>query len=185
MQNLQAERLPKGHKVASPGAAIATIGFFLPWVLASCEGQAMASFSGWDLATGSTINLGFYAQQLPGQPAIFLILLAGLGALGLAYLALRRGAVRKLLDGLALAGLGGLALLIVLSQFSGAQEDAAREGIALDYQLGFWAVVLGHLAVVIGGVMNLIGKGQSLPVSEATQASASPPPEPRSSAPSE
>ena len=146
-------RLSKGYKVASPGAGVAVLCFFLPWILVSCGGQGV-TLSGWELAAGTTVGVGFSAQQVPGEPILFLVLLAGLGVLALAYFALQRGYLTKL-DGLGPIGLGALPLLVLFIQFSGTREQAAQQGFVVEYQYGLWGVVLGYIATIVGGVMNM------------------------------
>lgn len=154
MDQTKLAKLPKGHKVASPAATIAILCFFLPWILVSCSGQPIKSFSGWELAAGTSMAIGFgQAQEIPGNPILFLVLLAGLGVLALAYFALQRGAATKL-DGWGLIGLGALPLLVLLPQLGG-QNEAAQQGIQIDYQYGLWGVILGYIAVIVGGVLNL------------------------------
>lgn len=147
-------RLSKGYKVSSSGAGVAVLCFFLPWIRVSCGGQSVATLSGWELAAGTTVGAGFSAQQVPGEPILFLVLLAGLGVLALAYFSLQRGYLTKL-DGLGPIGLGVLALLVLFIQFSGARERAAQQGFVVEYQYGFWGVVLGYIATIVGGVMNM------------------------------
>lgn len=147
------EKTSKGHKVGSGGAAVAILCFFLPWVLVSC-GDLQVKMSGWQLAAGTTIGEGYFAQQIPGKPILFLVFLAGLGVLALAYLAYKRGMLTPI-DGYGLIGLGALPLLILLAQFSGSKEQAARQGVYFEYQFGLWGVVVGYIAAIVGGVLNL------------------------------
>lgn len=144
----------KGHRIGSSGAALAILCFFMPWLLVSCGGQT-AKVSGWDLAAGTTVGVGFSAQQIPGKPILFLVLLAALGVIVLAYLAYKRGALKPKMDGYGLIGLGALALLILFISFSGAKEQGAQQGIYVDFEFGLWGAVLGYLATIVGGVLNL------------------------------
>jgi len=94
---------------------------------------------------------------------LFLILLAGLAVFVLAYFAWQRRGVLKGVDGYGVIGLGALPLLILLAQLSGQselREQAITLGeqsiaITIEYQPGLWGVVLGNIAVFIGGVLNL------------------------------
>ncbi|MBV6396883.1 MAG: hypothetical protein HFACDABA_02485 [Anaerolineales bacterium] len=152
--NEMIEKSSKGHKVGSSGAALAILCFFLPWIMVSCGGQT-TKVSGWELAAGKTIGQGFYAQQMEGKPILFLALLAAFGVLYLAYAAFKRGSLVPTMDGYGLIALGGLPLLILLIQFSGAKDQAAQQGIYLEYQVGLWGVVIGYIAAIAGGVLNL------------------------------
>lgn len=146
-------RTSKGYKIGSSGAALAILCFFLPWVLVSC-GPLEVKMSGWQLAVGTTIGESDFAQRIPGKPVLFLVLLAGFGVLALAYLAYKRGTL-TLIDGYGPIGLGVLPLVILLVQFSGSKEQAAQQGLYFEYQFGFWGVVVGYIAVIVGGIFNL------------------------------
>jgi len=152
-------KLSRGYKVGSGGAAVAILSFFLPWVLVSCSGQQVR-MSGWQLAAGATAGEGYGAQQTSGDPLLFLVLFAGIGVLALAYRAYERGKVTQA-DGYGLIGLGALPLAILLYRFSGLQDQAALYGFVVRYQLGFWGVVVGYIAVVIGGIMDLVELGKA------------------------
>jgi len=144
----------KGHKVGSSGAALAILCFFMPWLLVSCSGQS-AKLSGWELAAGTTVGSGFAAQQIPGKPVLFLVLLSAFGVIALAYFAYKRVSLTPILDGYGLIGLGAFALLIMFISFSGAKEQGAQQGIYVDFEFGLWGAVIGYLAAIVGGVLNL------------------------------
>ncbi len=144
----------KGHKIGSSGAALAILCFFMPWILVSCGGQS-AKLSGWELAAGTTVGGGFSAQQIPGKPILFLVLLAALGVIAFAYFAYKRGALTKIMDGWGLIGLGALAILILFASFSGAKEQGAQQGMYIDFEFGLWGAVIGYLAAIVGGILNL------------------------------
>ena len=148
-------RSSKGFKVGSSGAALVILCFFLPWILVSCGGQT-TRISGWDLATGAEIRSGFMSQPVESQPGLFLVLLAGLGVIALAYFAYKRCRLRKVTDGFGLIVLGAIPLAILLLNFVGAKEAAAKEGIYyIDFQLGLWGTIIGFMIVIVGGVLNL------------------------------
>jgi hypothetical protein len=147
-------KFSKGHKVGSSGAALAILCFFMPWMLVSCSGQT-ATLSGWELAAGTSVGGGFYAQQMEGNPILFLAPLAALGVIAIAYLAYKRGTLTPNSDGYAVIVLGALPLLIFLTSFSGVEAKAAQQGAYVEFQFGFWGAVIGYLAVVAGGVLNL------------------------------
>lgn len=152
--NEMIEKSSKGHKVGSSGASLAILCFFLPWILVSCGGQT-AKVNGWDLASGTVIGSGFGAQQIEGKPILFLVLLAAFGVLFLAYTAFKRGSLTPTMDGYGLIALGVVPLLILFISFSGAKDQAAQQGIYIEYQVGLWGTVLGYIAAIAGGVLNL------------------------------
>lgn len=149
-----------GYKISMPGALAAIIFFFFPWVLSSCGGIE-AEQSGWDLAFGSTVDYGLFGgvQKIPGKPIFFLILAAAFLILLLAYLAYQRGMTKPLIDGIGLIILGILPIIILFLAFVGMQDEAAQYNVNVEYKFGLWAVGLGYLAVIAGGMLNLIEAG--------------------------
>lgn len=152
--NEMIEKSSKGHKVGSSGAALAILCFFMPWMLVSCGGQT-AKISGWQLAAGTTIGSGFSAQQMEGKPILFLALLAAFGVIYLAYSAYKLGSLTPTMDGYGLIALGVLPLLILFISFSGVKDQAAQQGVYVEFQFGLWGAVLGYIAAIAGGVLNL------------------------------
>ncbi|MCS6774306.1 MAG: hypothetical protein RMM31_06595 [Anaerolineae bacterium] len=152
-------KLSKGYKIASPGAGVAVLSFFLPWFLVSCGG-AEISLSGWDLVVGKSVRSDFMQSSFSGSPIVFVALLAGVSILALALLSARRGQLVKVLDGGAVCGLSSLALLIVLLVMAGLESQATEEGlmVAVDYQIGLWGVLFGYLASFVGGLLNLLSR---------------------------
>lgn len=148
------DKLLPGHKVGGSGAAVALVAFFLPWILVSCNGQPIAELSGWQLAVGTTVGEGFGAQSIPGRPIFFLVALSAIAVLALTYLAWQRGTLIPL-DGFGLISLGIVPLLILMVQFGDSRSEAAQQGFDLDFQYGLIGVVLGFLAVLTGGIMNM------------------------------
>jgi hypothetical protein len=153
--------LSKGSKIIGPAATVALVCFFLPWILVSCGGQPVASFSGWQLAAGGNVQTGFGAQPVEGSPELFLILLAALGCLALVYFVYQRQIAIRTVAYTAI-GSAGLSLLILLAKFSGAQSRAAEVGITAQLQYGFWGTVLGNVAVIIGAVLDLMEGGSQV-----------------------
>lgn len=168
----------KGYKLASPGALVALVCFFLPWMFVSCMGQPVAEFNGMELAVGPQINTVMGSQRADAAPLLFLIPLVSLVILVLAILAGRRRRVNWL-DKLVTFLLGLLALsttmLLPLALGSSPEIQQAREvGVAVELRLGFWGTALGLLLTVVGGVMNWFGKETFTPAT-STVASVSPP----------
>jgi len=146
-------KLSTGHKVGGSGALLAIICFFLPWVLVSCGGQEY-SINGWKLAAGGTIGQGMYASQINGKGIFFLVLLAGIIIIALVYMGYKRGTL-NFLDGYGLIALGALPLVILLIEMPNLKDQANQQGLYVDYQFGLWAVVIGYIASIIGGALNL------------------------------
>lgn len=147
------ERIPRGHKLSSPAAVVALLCFFLPWVFVSCGNQTVGSYAGSELAIGPTVRMGYTAQRIDGWPQLFIVPLAAIGAVALAFLACKRGRL-TVLDGIGLAGFGIAPLLVLLFTYIPVQGQAAREGIRFDPQIGLWGVLLGFVCVIAGAALN-------------------------------
>lgn len=156
-------KLSRGGKVTGPSGLAALVCFFLPWIMVSCEGQPVASFSGWQLATGGTVQTPFGPQTTNPSFDMLLVLLGTIAAVvmvALVYqsrMALRRAAVVVL----GAAGLGLALLLLKLvttsSQVASQAEQQGAMGVSLDvqFQMGYWLVVLAHLGMLAGAFMDL------------------------------
>ena len=154
----QTQHVSTGYKISTSGAIVAIIFFFMPWVFTSC-GTIGVEQSGLDLALGSTVDMGWLAggvQKIPGEPIMFLVLIAAFIILFLSFLAYKRGQFNLLLDGLGPISLGALPLLVLFGAFVGMQSEAAQYNVYVEYKFGLWAVVLGYIAVIIGGILNIV-----------------------------
>lgn len=143
----------KGYRVATPSAALIILCFFLPWALISCEGQPMAELSGWELAAGTTVDMGLGAQRVEGRPLFFVIPAAAGVVIALAYLAQQR----KKLTGADMVGVvaaGIIPIVILLIEFSRMKEETAGEGMTVDFLVGLWGVGIGLVGLIIGGLLN-------------------------------
>lgn len=145
--------MTQGYKFGSSGSLLVLICFFLPWIFASCGGNQQVEFTGWELAAGTTIRSVFGTEPVEGNPILFLILIASLAVLTLAYFAYKRGFLSPI-DGYGLIASGILSLLILVIQFSGLKDEAAQQNVYVEFRYGLWGTVLGYLAVIIGGFLN-------------------------------
>jgi hypothetical protein len=155
-------KFTKGNKIISPAATIALLAFFMPWVLVSCEGQAIGSFSGWELAAGvspqessSTIQV-----SLDGSPILFLVLLAAIGCLTAVFLVYRqqldprRGAF-------AAFGLAALSLIIIFLRYILPPSSASEMGVqvSLEPRFGLVFTILAYIGVIVGASMDIMATG--------------------------
>ena len=147
------KRISKGYKVSLSGAILTIFCFFMPWFLVFYGMRPIAEMSGWELAAGIAVGRGYLIQEILGRPILLLVLLASIVILLLAYLAYRRGEIKPL-DRYGLIGLGVLSLLILFIQFSKLINQAVQEGLYFESQFGFWGIVFGYTAVIIGGILN-------------------------------
>lgn len=163
--------------LARGAKGVALLLFLLPWVTISCQGQDLASFSGYNLATGSVSVAGpmASAETPPGSGerdipviAAALLILLSLGA----TFVLKRGQAALV----AAAGAAVSALLIsytvLIKVPDKMRESAAAEGgagmggqdiaemISVDVQIGFWLTLAALVAAV---VLNWLARGRASP----------------------
>ena len=140
-----------GAKKFSPAIfGIALICFFLPFMNVSCQGQKIATLTGIQLVTGTTIQQpelpslfgGKKQVQKPekvaGEPLAILVLLSAVVGLGLSFLKGRKSSIAP-----AIIGVAGLILLLLLK--AELDNDILSEGqgiLQLEYGIGFWLTFL-------------------------------------------
>jgi len=130
---------------------ITVICFFLPFVTVSCQNQSLASFSGIQLAFGTTMeqpSLFGQAQsrKIDGIPAALLALIAC--GVGLFVGIVGAQGDSKPIPSL-LAAVSGLVLLLFLK--SGLDDEILKQGNGLlhaDFSPGFWLACLLQLSAV-------------------------------------
>jgi len=153
------------RKLSPAAFVLALISFFLPCITFSCQGQKVASLSGVQLATGTTIEQPQMfgppkSQKVNAEPLAALALLSVLAGAGLSFLKGKKGTVSSA----ALAGVGIILLGALKSKVDG---DVLRQGggaIQVNYQVGFYLVIVFLLAAIGAGVYALLaGKGIRLP----------------------
>ncbi len=143
-----------GHIFAIPGAIIALISLFLPWLDYVADGTVFLSLTGREAASSPAITSGSGAELFRAAPTAYLVPLLGLVVLALAALAFRRGYVTEW-DGFTLVGLGILTLIFVWLQFTSAQKIADKADTAVQSGYGLIGVYLALLAIIIGGVLHV------------------------------
>jgi hypothetical protein len=136
-----------GKKVGGIGGLGMVVCFFLPWVLVSCGGQSIATLSGWDLAAGK--EFGFNRAPMEGDAIFFLVLLCGIAAVTVSWF---KGLnLQNSQTGYALMGAGALALLVFIIKLTTMRNEYAQYNVDVEYQFGFFGVILSSLAVIYGG----------------------------------
>jgi len=134
----------------SPGAfGFALLCFFLPFVTVSCQRQKVMSFTGVELVMGTTINQPQMfgpskVERVDPEPLAILAFLAGLAGLGLSFLKTQKSAVAPAI----VAGAGAVCLLLLKSKFDSQILGKSGGMLQVDYDVGFWLVLVLYLAAV-------------------------------------
>ena len=128
------------RKLSIAGFVLSLLCFALPFVQVSCAGQKMATLSGFDLLTGTTITVTENTaptRTQPSTPAVlaFLLVIAGI-VLGL--IAKRGTAIAS-----GICGIVGAVSLMTLASAEMANAPPSANGLlTIDYQFGFYLTVL-------------------------------------------
>jgi len=129
----------KTKKISISAFVLILIFFLMPFMTVSCEGQTVETFSGFKLATGTSIDSGYgeIEKVNPSFPIIIAILCA-VG--GIVYLAAVHDA--KALIPTIISAVGVVALFIFKS---GAASKAAEKGLTSSFKGGFWLTVFAFI----------------------------------------
>ncbi len=156
-----------GHTIAIPGAVLVIISFFLPWFDFIAGAKALATLSGFQVASGVALLSSEGAELFRGSPVHFLVPMVGLVVLVLIFFAYRRGYVTEM-DGFATIGLSLIALLTLWGRSVGAQGVAEEEGVNLQFQYGMMAAYLALIGLIVAGAMYLRAVGERKPAFRGT-----------------
>ena len=142
-------QLTDGNRLASTGILFSTFGFFSTWAAIFPTATTYANYSGLTFASAS--------------PSLYFVFIAGLSAAGLLYLAFRYGQLRSL-DTYGYIAIAIFALFILGTQVFAHVTSDDFAGFVVEYRPAIWAVILGHVAIIVGGYLNLRESGMRLPL---------------------
>lgn len=150
------------RKISPAMFGVALICVFLPFVNLSCGGQKLASLTGIQLVTGTTIKQPAMIRQMFGQmqpqkfkgnPLAIISFLSAIAGLGLSFLKAKKNIIVSTI----IAGIGAVSLILLKSKLN---NDILREGggmIQIEYTFGFWMVMLIFFAIGIINILSLLG----------------------------
>jgi hypothetical protein len=142
-------KLTKSHRIIGPSAGVSLLAFFLPWVLVSCEGQPVASFSGFQLAFGGAVNTQM--GVIPVNASFdLLLLLAGVVAILVMIFMVYQGRMLAARTMRFITIIVGVNALILLWRALTAGASASAQGgptVEVSLQLGYWITLLAHGAM--------------------------------------
>jgi hypothetical protein len=125
---------------------LATVCFLLPFVTVSCNGQKVASLTGVELATGTTVEQPqvfgpAQKKRVGAEPLATLAALCALAGIGLSFLGSRL-AIAPAVSGTA----GALFLLLLQSKLNSDMSKEVQGAFRLDWEVGFVLVLLFFIA---------------------------------------
>jgi hypothetical protein len=152
-------------KISPAIFGIALICFVLPFVTVSCQGQKLATLTGIQLITGTTIKQPSMTgkkqvQKVRGEPLAALVFLCVAAGMGLSCLKGKKSAIAP-------AVTGGIGLILLLLLKIKLDRDIFREGegiLQLEYGAGFWFVLILLLFAI--GLNFYLMQGKTLPFLE-------------------
>lgn len=147
-------------KIARGAKVVALVGFLLPWIVVSCQGQTVAKASGVSLALGRMTVVGGGTQS--GTPVIWVLLaiVATIAGLVMSFQAAEKLRPRWIAGTAAAAAL--LCMITPGTVAAGAHKRGASQGldavaaaaIKVEPQIGYWITLLALLtAAGLGGLM--------------------------------
>lgn len=160
--------------IARAAKVVALVGFFLPWLVVSCQGQEMATATGIELAMGrmqAAADAGSAQSSDPVWWAVGIILLVVAGLIASFLIKGRSAAlVVTATAGAALAlGIWGMTQTVGEVR-TRAAEQAASDGqlgqlqaqiadaIRIDVRFGYWITLMGLAGASAGGLMAAAGR---------------------------
>ncbi len=146
---------------------IALLGYFLPFVTVSCQGQKVASFTGTELVFGTTVQEPQMfgppkAHRIDAEPLAVLAFLCCLAGFGLGFAKSRNSEIGTA----AVAGVGFIALLLLRSKLENQALRQSSGAFQVVYEFGFWLVVLLSVAA---GVLSAVAPWRSQQISPAIE----------------
>ena len=152
--------MQSGTKKLSPIImGVALLGYFLPFVTVSCQGQKIASFTGTQLVFGTTVQEPQMfgppkAHRIDAEPLAVLAFLCCLAAFALGFAKSRNSEIGTA----AIAGVAFIALMLLRSKLEDQALRQSSGAFQVVYEFGFWLVVLLNVA---GGVLSAIAPWRS------------------------
>jgi hypothetical protein len=138
---------------------VALLGYFLPFVTVSCQGQKVASFTGTDLVFGTTVQQPQMfgppkAQRIDAEPLAVLAFLCCLGGFGLGFAKSRNSEIGTA----AIAAVTFIVLMLLRSKLEDQALRRSSGAFQVAYEFGFWLVVLLSAAA---GVLSAVAPWRS------------------------
>jgi hypothetical protein len=153
-----------GRIISTSAAFLVLICFFLPWISVSCSEQEIATLSGYELTTGTEIDLGVGSEEVEPDFVFLAVPLAALVVLGL-VLTSALGVFPGTLAAAGQVSAASIGLFILAFKWLEARSDASDVGfVSFSPKIGVWGVVFGLIIIIIVSVLSFVGNARSIPV---------------------
>ena len=150
-----------GRIISSSAAFVVLVCFFLPWISVSCSEQEIATLSGYDLVTGTDIDLGVGTEEVEPDLIFLAVPLAALVVLGLVLIS----ALGVFPGSLAAAGqvaVSSIGLLVLAFKWLEAKSDSSDISfVSFSPEIGVWGVVVGLIVIIVGAILSLSVSAES------------------------
>jgi hypothetical protein len=145
-------------KISPALFGLTLICFFMPFVTISCQEQPISSFTGVELARGTSVKSPSFGgnsskqEQIPPNLFATMALLSGVVGFGTSFLKAKKSAIAP-----AGAGTAGFILLLMLkSQIDGEIAKQGQGILLASYGLGFWLAFLLFISAALVNIYTLV-----------------------------
>lgn len=130
-----------GAKKFSPAIfGIVIICFFLPFINISCSGQKIATLSGIQLVSGTTME----GRKINPEPWAVVAFISSIAGLGLSFMKSRKSSILAAVSG----AIGVISLLLLKAKIDNDMLKKGKGVIQVEYDLGFWLTFLLFLSAI-------------------------------------
>jgi Na+/H+ antiporter NhaC len=148
--------------ISSSAALVVLVLFFLPWIAVSCGNQEIATVTGYELATGTEIDLGVGVEEREADSTFFVVPLAAVIVIGLVLVS----SIGRMTGSVAAAGeiaAATIGLILLAFKWLEARREAAESipdtfDFSFSPEIGLWAVVLGLVLIIVGATISLFDR---------------------------
>jgi hypothetical protein len=145
-----------GRGISGTAAALAILGFFLPWVLVSCMGEPLVPMSGYGIASGNISSVFGPSDPIPGRPLLFITLGAAVFAFLIFLISYFISRLSLILSSIqAIIGIVGIAPIFLTFAQMKSEYSEGMKLFGIDLQYGFWMTIVGFAGIVIGGLLSM------------------------------
>ena len=149
-------KMTSGKGISGSAAALAILGFFLPWVLVSCVGEPVMPMSGYEMASGNVSTVYGPSNTIPGRPLLYITLGAAVIVFLIFLVSYFINKISLILSSAQiLVGIMGVVPIFLTIAQMKSEYSQGMIPMGVDYQYGFWITIVGFAGIVIGGLLSI------------------------------